>query len=71
MDYWLGNIIDDYSLYQVIEGLIAMLAMGCPDNPDKLAHDAAAHPDCIKKRIRFDQAKQHSFLNCPFGANLI
>jgi hypothetical protein len=27
MDYWLGSIISDYSLYQIIEGLIIILSM--------------------------------------------
>lgn len=27
MDYWLGNIINDYSLYKLIEAIIATLSM--------------------------------------------
>lgn len=27
MDYWLGNFINDYVLYKIIEGIIAILSM--------------------------------------------
>jgi hypothetical protein len=27
MDYWLGSIIEDYSLYRIIEGLIAIFTL--------------------------------------------
>lgn len=27
MDYWLGNFINDYVLYKIIEGIIAVLSM--------------------------------------------
>lgn len=27
MDYWFGNIINDYILYKIIEGIIAILSM--------------------------------------------
>jgi hypothetical protein len=27
MDYWLGNIINDYILYKIMEGLIALLSL--------------------------------------------
>lgn len=27
MDYWFGNFIDDYILYKIIEGIIAILSM--------------------------------------------
>ena len=27
MDYWFGNLIDDYFLYEIIEGIIAILSM--------------------------------------------
>lgn len=27
MDYWLGSIIEDYTLYRIIEGLIAIITL--------------------------------------------